>query len=389
MKTNRGISSDVGRGWAWTKWHRGFVVGTAMAVLVTGCQRAAPEETAGANIISLGPENVVVADSTELESGPVISGTLATEHKADIRAQVAGTVIEVKVEPGEKVARGALLARIESSAISDAYASAQSSVRSAEAAQGVARRNLERAERLSQAGAIAARDVETAQYNVTSADAAVADAKSRLATAGRQLGYTEVRAPFAGVVSARPASAGDVMQVGTAMVTIVDPSSMQLEASVPAQQLSAVRVGAPVSFSVNGYAGRIFRGEVERVNPTVDPTTRQVRIYAHIPNDNQALVAGLFAEGRVAASKHTGVVVPRSAVDERGLRPVVMRLKSGKIEKVEVELGLTDAATERVEIARGVAAGDTLLLGSAQGLTPGSLARVRSAAERVDTGAAQ
>lgn len=387
---------SVSRSFALMRWtvrtmfRRFGVVAAVGMVAMSGCKPSgARGDVAAENVVSLGPENVVIADSTQLESGPVISGTLAADHKADIRAQVTGTVLEVHVEPGDKVGRGALLARIEASAISDAYASAQSSVRSAEAALGVSHRNYERAERLGQAGAIAERDVENAQYNVTSAEAAVADAKARLATAGRQLRNTEVRAPIAGIVSARPASAGDVMQIGTAMVTIVDPSSMQLEASVPAEQLSAIRIGAPISFSVNGYAGRLFRGAVERVNPTVDPATRQVRIYAHIPNADQSLVAGLFAEGRIAAEKRIGVVVPRAAVDERGLRPVVMRLKGGKVEKVEVDLGLEDAATERVEIARGVAVGDTLLLGSAQGLTPGSQARVRSAAERVDTSASK
>lgn len=367
------------------------VVASVMVLQLVACKDSGKvaKDAAAENIVSLGAENVVMADSAELESGPVISGTLAADRKADLRAQVAGTVVQVYVEPGQKVARGALLARLEANAIIDAYASAQSGVRSADAALGVARRNYERAERLAQAGAIAQRDVETAEYNVTSAEAAVADAKSRLATAARQLGYTEVRAPFAGIVSARPANAGDVMQLGTAMVTIVDPSSMQLEASVPAEQLSLVRIGSPVTFSVNGYPGRTFKGEVERVNPTVDPATRQVRIYAHIPNSSQILVGGLFAEGRVAAAKRTGVVVPRAAVDERGLRPVVMRLKGGKVEKVEVELGLADRATERVEIVRGVAVGDTLLLGSAQGLTPGSQARVRSAAEQVDTSASK
>ncbi|MEO8296133.1 MAG: efflux RND transporter periplasmic adaptor subunit [Gemmatimonadota bacterium] len=375
-----------------TKWRSGMAgISVAGMLLVTGCkpdQDAQGEVTAQAPV-SLGPENVVLADSSQLESGPVISGTLSADREAELRAQVAGTVIGVYAEPGDKVARGALLARIEANAIGDAYASAQSSVRTAEASLGMAQRNLERSQRLSQAGAIAERDVETSQLAVTNAEAAVADSKARLSTAGRQLTNAELRAPFAGIVSARPVNAGDVVQLGNSMVTVVDPASMQLNASVPAEQVGLVHIGAPVSFTVNGYSGRLFTGQVERVNPSVDPATRQVRIYVHIPNAGQALVAGLFAEGRVTAQSRSGVVVPRGAVDDRGLRPVVMRLKAGKVEKVEVELGLVDQATERVEIARGVSVGDTLLLGSAQGLTPGTAAQVRSAAERVDTSASQ
>jgi RND family efflux transporter MFP subunit len=147
---------------------------------------------------------------------------------------------------------------------------------------------------------------------------------------------------------------------------------MRLEASVPAEALAHVRVGLPVEFSVSGYASRRFNGRITRVNPTADPNTRQVRIIATIPNAGSALVGGLFAEGRIASESRTAPVVPVAAVDERGVRPTVMRIKNGKVEKVEVDLGLRDNQTETVEARSGVVPGDTVLLGTARGLTPGT-----------------
>jgi RND family efflux transporter MFP subunit len=152
----------------------------------------------------------------------------------------------------------------------------------------------------------------------------------------------------------------------------MDPSTMRLEASVPAQSIGLVRVGLPVEFSVAGYDSRRFTGRVTRVNPTADPATRQVRITATIPNAGAALVAGLFAEGRVAAETRTAPVVPDAAVDERGVRPSVMRIKNGRVEKVEIELGLKDDQTEMVEVRSGLVPGDTVLLGTARGLTAGT-----------------
>jgi RND family efflux transporter MFP subunit len=336
-------------------------------------------------VITLGPENIAVADSTQLESGPIVSGSLEPDRRADIRAEITGTVLEVGVEPGEPVRRGALLARIQAEALRESYLSSQSTVRTAEAALVVASRNRDRAERLAEAGALAERELETARWEVMNAEASVADARARLSNAQRQLGNAEIRAPFEGIVSARPADVGDVVQLGTPLVTLVDPASMRLEASVPAEQLREVRIGSRVSFTVNGYAGQLFTGQVERVNPMVDPATRQVKIYVRIPNAGRALVAGLYAEGRVATVTRTGVVVPKAAVDARGLRPVVTLLKGGRIQKAEVELGLEDRATERVEILRGVSVGDTVVLGSAQGIADSTYARVRSAAELVDT----
>jgi membrane fusion protein, multidrug efflux system len=174
---------------------------------------------------------------------------------------------------------------------------------------------------------------------------------------------------------------------GTALFTIVEPSTMRLEASVPAEQLSAVRVGAPVTFTVSGYGDRNFTGKITRVSPVADPTTRQVQILASIPNAGSALVGGLFADGRVASESRTAPTLPLSAVDQRGVAPAVMRIKGGRVDRVQVELGLQDAATETVEIRAGVTPGDTVLLGAAQGISPGTVVRVSDVADTTRTAA--
>jgi membrane fusion protein, multidrug efflux system len=158
---------------------------------------------------------------------------------------------------------------------------------------------LERDTRLHQAGAVSERDLERSRTRVATAEAALADAQARLVSAKEQLDKTTVRAPFPGIVSEREISAGDVVQAGALLYAVVDPSSMQLEATVPADQLQSLKIGTPVEFTVSGYGARRFQGRIARINPSVDPATRQVRIYVTIPNRDQGLVAGLFAEGRV------------------------------------------------------------------------------------------
>jgi hypothetical protein len=206
----------------------------------------------------------------------------------------------------------------------------------------------------------------------------LATARAQYANASRVLNKATVQAPFTGVVAQRQANAGDVVSPGTALFTVVDPASMQLEASVPAEALSQVRVGMPIEFSVNGYPNRTFTGRITRVSPVADPTTRQVKITAAIPNAGNTLVGGLFAEGRVSSEARTAPMVAVAAVDERGLRPTVVRLKNGKIEKIEVGLGIRDAAAETVEITSGLTPGDTVLLGAARGISPGTPVKVSS-----------
>lgn len=341
---------------------------------------ASAAETTKTDAITVGPENIAVVSNTTIMSGPSISGTLEPEREAVLRAQVSGSVLQTYADQGQGVGAGTVLARIDASGIQDAYTSARAQVVAARNSADIATKDLARNEKLLAAGAIAERDIEQSRRSSIAAQAALEDANSRLASAERQYRSTTVRSPFAGIVSDRPVSPGDVVQPGTALYTVVDPSSMRLEASVPAEQLSLIRVGVPVAFTVSGYPGRQFVGHITRVNPTADPTTRQVRIYVSIPNAGRTLVGGLFASGRVSTATKNGLVVPASAVDVRGTQPVVTRVKGGKAEHVNVTIGLTDKSTETTEILAGLFAGDTLLLGAAQGITPGTPVKVTAPA---------
>ena len=106
-----------------------------------------------------------------------------------------------------------------------------------------------------------------------------------------------------------------------------------------------------------------------------------MRLYARIPNGGSGLVAGLYATGRVASVSRNTLTAPLIAVDQRGVKPFVIRLKNGKIEKVEITVGLRDEGSERVEI-NGVSAGDTLLVGAAQGISLGTTVKVSAPSDK-------
>ena len=357
-----------------------LALGTAWACSRNGSAEEAPKAAAP---VVVGPENVVLATADTIRTGPSISGTVDAERTATLRAEITAQVTAVLVEPGTPVLGGQVLVRLDASGIRDQYLSAQSALRAAESSADLARSDLARDQRLADAGALAQRQLEATRRSALQSDAALADAHARFATAELALRRTEIRAPFPGIVAARPTRVGDMVSSGTIIVTVVDPSSLRLEAQVPVDQLAALKVGTRVLFTVSGYEGRQFRGTVARISPAVDPATRQVPIVVRLPNNGGSLVSGLFIEGRVATRSRAGVTVPTSAVDQRGLRPVVYRIKGGHLEKVEVTLGFEDAVAERTEILAGLAAGDTLVVGSAQGLPAGTAMRVAAAAETV------
>ena len=333
-------------------------------------------ETAKAVVV--GPQEIVVAAEHRIETGPSMSGSLAPDKEATIRAEVSGAVLQTYVDQGTRVSAGTVLARLDDTAIRDAFLSARSGVTSAQTSADVAKRELERAQKLVAAGAIADRDVENARRASIAAESQLADAKARFSAAEQQLAKTTIKAPFAGVVSVKSVNAGDLATPGTALFTVVDPTSMRLEGSVPADQVSAVRLGMPVNFTVQGYPGRSFTGHITRINPVADPVTRQVRILASIPNDGNTLVGGLFADGHVSSEARTGIIIPSSAVNQKDFVPTVTLVRHGRTEKAAVTLGLQDSGSETVEITKGLAVGDTVLVGGAQGIAPNTVVRVRA-----------
>lgn len=354
----------------------GLAVVLTLTLAACGREDAAASDAPAEVTVQVGPEAMAIAATTVLSSGPILSGSLVAERTAQIRAEVSGSIVQVFHDPGTRVSAGTSLAKIDDRAINDAYLSARSGLTAAQTAADIAKRDLERSEKLVAAGAIADRELENARRGDLSARTMLDDARARLASAQKALDATNVLAPYDGIVSERFVNPGDVVTPGAPLMSVVEPATMRLEAAVPAEQLSEVRVGAPVRFSVTGYPGRTFEGRISSVNPSADPQTRQVRLFVRIPNSGNRLVAGLFAEGRVASESREALTVPELAVDLRGLSPVVLRLKNGRTEKVEVTLGARDEALERVEITGGIAAGDTLLVGPALGITPGTSLKI-------------
>jgi RND family efflux transporter MFP subunit len=357
-----------------------------MMALLWACSGPPDDELGEVDIsVVVAPADVTVVHIGEIEAGPLISGTLEPERSATLRAEIGGPVLRVTAEPGQSVGAGAVLVQIDDAALRESLLSARAAATTTEHAAVLARRNLARSQALLDAGAISQRMLEDARLAVESAEAQNTDAQARVALAESQLAKTTVRAPFSGTVSERPVSAGDVVQPGTELLTLVDPSSMRMEASIASSDLRFVRVGVPVEFEVTGYGPRRFVGQVSRVTPTVDPVTRQVTVFVTIPNSEGALVGGLYAEGKVEAQSRTGLLVPVEAVDLDSDPPTVLRLHAQKVERVMVETGLRDDDLEVIEILIGLAVGDTVLVGAGRALEPGTVARVEVPGTRPDS----
>ena len=355
------------------------LLAAALAAAACGSSNAAAPPASGAGAaaaVQLAPEHVYTVAEAMLTAGPAVSGELTPGREAMLRAQVGGSIERLTVDRGQPVTAGQVIARIASRDLDIAFESAKAAVTSAESALATAESERQRTEALVRGGALAARDLEQARNAVSGAEAQLAAARARQRAVWQQLDDTSVKAPFAGLVSERPVSLGDVVAPGAPIVTVIDPSSLRLEAHVPASEIADVKPGTPVRFGVRGFPGQTFIGKVDRINPTVDPVTRQASIFVSLPNVGGKLLAGLFADGRLETTTRRGLAVPFGAVDETGAVPTVTRIRDGKADRVVVTLGVRQHDRELVEITSGLSAGDVVITGSAKGVAAGTPVRI-------------
>ncbi|OYU46704.1 MAG: efflux transporter periplasmic adaptor subunit [Burkholderiales bacterium PBB4] len=309
----------------------------------------------------IAPEDMLTVSGSAVTSGPVITGSIQPERKADLRAEVSAVVLQVLKENGDVVRRGDVLVRLDETAIRDNLNSAQDAARNATLALDQAQRNVERLKTLRASGMTSLQALDEAEVRRNAAQSELSAANARTAQASQQLQRTLIRAPFDGVVSDRKVSAGDTASVGKELLKVLDPTSLRFEGRVSSDRISDVKVGQAVGFSINGYAGQEFRGKVTRLDPSANAVTRQVEVLVSFTDKKQPQVSGLYAEGIVESSQVTALTLPEAVLMRAGDKVTVWRIKGNKLDLVELAVGARDPRTGNYEVKTGLAGGDMIV----------------------------
>jgi len=345
--------------------------GTDKAADKAASAPAAKADDKQAPALSVAPEDLVTVSSNALASGPVVTGSIQPERKADLRAEVSAIVLQVLKENGEAVKKGDLLVRLDDTSLRDSVNSAEEAVRASTQSLEQAVRMLERQKTLRASGMTSAQAMEDAEIRRNNAQSDLAAAKARAVGARQQLHRTEVRAPFDGIVSERKASSGDTAQIGKELIKVIDPTSMRFEGSISADKVGVIKVGQPVQFAINGYPGQSFGGKVRRVDPAANPVTRQVEVLVDF-TDKVPRVAGLFAEGRIEAETTSALMVPDMALVRQGDSTYAWKVKDNKaLAKTSVNLGARDARTGHWQVLAGLTEGDKVMRAPSSGFRDG------------------
>ena len=339
---------------------------TSLILVLAACHKAPdPAAAAGATAVPLlvAPEDMLTVADGAAGGGPVISGTIAAERKADLRAEASAVVLEVLKDNGDVVRRGDLLVRLDETAIRDNLNAAEESARNAGFQLEQAKRNLERLKTLRASGMATLQAIDDAEIRANSAQNEVSAANSRAVLARQQLQRTQVRAPFDGVIGERKASPGDTASIGKELLKVIDPNSLRFVGRVSADQAGQVQLGQGVRFRVNGYGDESFEGKVTRIDPSANEATRQLEVLVAFTGPARPRVAGLYAEGQIrsGAKAQSVPVVDESAVQRAGDASFVWRVDASAVYKVAVTLGARDARSGQFAVQAGVQTGDRLL----------------------------
>lgn len=231
-----------------------------------------------------------------------VVGSLEAIEGVTISAEEAGRVASINFEPGSEVKRGVVLVQLDVSV-------EQAGLRSAEAAAKLAKLNFDRLSALVSRKLSPQADLDTAASELDQAVAAVNEMKARIAR-------KTIVAPFDGKTGIREVSLGEYVEAGQAVVPLFRVDSLYLNLAVPQQVIDRVQPGYTVRFTVDGYPGESFSGQVTGINPQVDPSTRNVRVQATVNNDQGKLRPGMFVSANVVQPEvRKYITVPATAIN--------------------------------------------------------------------------
>lgn len=315
------------------------------------------------------------------------SGYVVAQRRAAVASKATGRLIWLNVREGSKVKQGEIIAKLDASDVQAAIAAVQANVRQTEAV--VAQSNVElvnaeadlkRAQGLQAQGFIsnqamdaAVKRVNAARAAITSAQASVAVARSQLRVQQVNQDFTEIRAPFDGVVLNKNANVGDIITpfsnaAGSqgAVVTMADMTTLEVEADVSESNLAKAAIGQPVEITLDALPDTRFRGNIAGIVPTVDRAKATVmtkirfdKLDPRILPEMSAKVTILSQAATDAEQKPVLAINPKTVVERQG-KKVVFRVKDDQLEMLTVTLGRKIGDNQ--EVTANLQSGDKLVL---------------------------
>jgi len=369
-----------------------LILAVALAVATAGCKSAEPDEDD--KEAKEGPVKVTCAAAAAATMGELLAlrGVVAAppNRQATVAAAVPGRILELRVQEGEVVNKGAIVAVVEDPALAAAEGEADAQIETARAGEAAASAAAARAHRLLDEGIAPRRDVEDADAKAKQAAAELRAAEAKRALAAAQRARAQVKSPIAGTIVRVLRHAGELVDgtPQTPIVEVADPARLELRSDAAGSDLVRVVPGLVASVRLDAARDARLAGRVVAVSPGVDPATSLgwVRVALDVPGDSPIRPRlGLAGEAEILVGGRAGLVaVPASAV-RRGAEghPEVLvcaQKEKEMVAKVE-EVQIAGHRGETILLGGGIAAGDQVIVDHVLNVADGASIALAGAAE--------
>ena len=340
-------------------------------VSLAGCSneqsRTAPSPETVRNISVLAVQQASVPDVLEAV------GTVRAAQTSEAASQMMGNIVEILAHEGDRVQRGQVLAVIDDSQpratvdrATAADVAAQQQLVAADSDLALAESTLKRYQNLYERKSVSPQEFDEVKARQQSAlahrDMALAgqaQAKAALTQAHTSLDYTRIRAPFDGVVTEKKADSGTLASPGVPIFTIEDVRRFRLEATVNETDLRYVRTGEQITVAIDALEDAGLKGKVVQIVPAADPASRTFLVKIELPTDTR-LRSGLFGRAQFSRGQRQALLIPRSAVVERGQLQGIFVLDQNSVANLRY-ITLGKPSGSEIEVLAGLQDGERLV----------------------------
>jgi len=355
-----------GRRWRWT----GLLALLLAAVVVTRAWHGRTPHAA-AEDATLPTVAVARVERENLFREITVPAEFRPYTEVELHAKVSGYVKDMKVDFGDRVKAGQLLAVLEVPELTDDLDHALAAQRRAQADYRDAHLAYTRlvAVNKQHPNLIAQQDLDTGEARDATAEGALAAAKADVDKYQTLVGYTRITAPFGGVITKRYADPGALIQAGTTsntqsmpLVRLSDNTLLRLDFPVSVDYVRGIHLDAPVNVSVDSLGGKVFSGRIKRFSGKVDDSTRTMVVEMEVPNPTLELVPGMYATVRLKIDERPhALAIPIEAVPAGGKNVLVVDAAHRVAERA-VKLGLETPS--RFEVLSGLHEGEMVMIGN-------------------------
>ncbi|MBP2229174.1 RND family efflux transporter MFP subunit [Azospirillum agricola] len=322
-----------------------------------------PVELAGLEVTRMAPRRLT--DTVRL------SGSVAPMEQSAVKAEVAARLVEVTVREGQPVRKGQVLARFDTADLTARLNEKLSNLEGARAQLVLAEKTRSKNIALHRKDIVSDTNLDQAQSSFQVQQAQVGALTAQVELARKALRDAVVLSPIDGMVATRSVNPGENLAVNAALFTVVDLSRVEVEATVPADDVARLRTGQTVRLRVEGFGERDFVGTIARINPMARAGSRAIPVYVSLDNADGALRGGMFASGEaLVAEAENALALPPVAVRHDAQGDYALVIVDGRTERRPVTRTGLWSRGDLVQV-EGLAPGDRVVTGNLPGLAAG------------------